>query len=194
MTPTAAWPCKPKLTTANPQVMRSPISQYPSPARRRRLKLRQRRSTIRVCAQYNYLGSNYAEISWSSRKPSRRRRWVGNLQGSGLSDGDWVTLGAREVDDLAVAVAHLRTLEYVSTIGLWGRSMGAVTALLYAQKDPSIAGVVRRPAAGTRCPASENYHTQLAGSVYDLAGSPRTVCCYLHKVHTRKVCMPCSRL
>ena len=60
-----------------------------------------------------------------------------------MSDGEWVTLGAREVDDLAVAVAHLRTLEHVSTIGLWGRSMGAVTALLYAQKDPSIAGVVR---------------------------------------------------
>ena len=59
-----------------------------------------------------------------------------------MSDGEWVTLGAREVDDLAAAVAHLRTLEYVSTIGLWGRSMGAVTALLYAQRDPSIAGVV----------------------------------------------------
>ncbi len=60
-----------------------------------------------------------------------------------MSDGEWVTLGAREVDDLAVAVAHLRTLEHVSTIGLWGRSMGAVTALLYARRDPSIAGVVR---------------------------------------------------
>ncbi len=72
-----------------------------------------------------------------------------------MSDGDWVTLGAREVDDLAVAVAHLRTLEHVSTIGLWGRSMGAVTALLYAQRDPSIAGVVRnggRHDAG--CPKS----------------------------------------
>jgi dienelactone hydrolase len=64
-------------------------------------------------------------------------------QGSGLSEGDWVTLGAREVDDLAVAVRHLRGTGAVSTIGLWGRSMGAVTALLYAQRDPSIAGVVR---------------------------------------------------
>ena len=63
-------------------------------------------------------------------------------QGSGLSDGDWVTLGAREVDDLAAVVRHLRGGGAVSTIGLWGRSMGAVTALLYAQRDPSIAGVV----------------------------------------------------
>lgn len=29
-----------------------------------------------------------------------------------------------------------------STIGLWGRSMGAVTALLYSQRDPSVAGMV----------------------------------------------------
>lgn len=61
-----------------------------------------------------------------------------------MSDGDWVTLGAREVDDLEVAVAHLRASFPNSTIGLWGRSMGAVTALLYSARDPSIAGVVRR--------------------------------------------------
>jgi len=53
-----------------------------------------------------------------------------------------VTLGWREQDDLALAIQHLRHLGTVSTIGLWGRSMGAVTALLYSQKDPSIAGVV----------------------------------------------------
>lgn len=53
-----------------------------------------------------------------------------------------MTLGWREQDDLALAIQHLRDLGTVSTIGLWGRSMGAVTALLYSQKDPSIAGVV----------------------------------------------------
>ena len=63
-------------------------------------------------------------------------------QGSGQADGKYVTLGWREQDDLALAVDHLRGLGTVSTIGLWGRSMGAVTALLYSQKDPSIAGVV----------------------------------------------------
>ncbi|DBB11274.1 TPA: hypothetical protein ACH3X3_006710 [Trebouxia sp. C0006] len=62
--------------------------------------------------------------------------------GSGQSDGKYVTLGWREQDDLALAIQHLRHLGTVSTIGLWGRSMGAVTALLYSQKDPSIAGVV----------------------------------------------------
>lgn len=41
-----------------------------------------------------------------------------------------------------VAVDFLRQTDKVSTLGLWGRSMGAVTALLYSQRDPSIAGIV----------------------------------------------------
>ena len=36
----------------------------------------------------------------------------------------------------------LRKSNKVSTIGLWGRSMGAVTALMYGSKDLSIAGLV----------------------------------------------------
>jgi pimeloyl-ACP methyl ester carboxylesterase len=66
----------------------------------------------------------------------------GGVQGSGMSDGEWVTLGAHEVDDVDVVVKHLREAFPESTIGLWGRSMGAVTALMYSQRDPSIAGVV----------------------------------------------------
>jgi hypothetical protein len=55
--------------------------------------------------------------------------------GSGLSDGDWVTLGAREAEDLACVVRHLRASGAVSTLAVWGRSMGAVTALLFAAAD-----------------------------------------------------------
>ncbi|GIL52108.1 hypothetical protein Vafri_8045 [Volvox africanus] len=65
-----------------------------------------------------------------------------DFAGSGLSEGQWVTLGAEEVDDVATAVEYLRAGGKVSTLGLWGRSMGAVTALLYSHKDPSIAGMV----------------------------------------------------
>ncbi|KAF5832482.1 Alpha/Beta hydrolase protein [Dunaliella salina] len=65
-----------------------------------------------------------------------------DFEGSGLSDGKYVTLGAREVDDLETAVEHLRATNKVSTLGLWGRSMGAVTALLYGQRNPCIAGMV----------------------------------------------------
>ena len=64
-------------------------------------------------------------------------------QGSGRSEGHWVSLGAHEVEDVAVLVAHIRQTFPSSMIAIWGRSMGAVTALLYSQRDPSIAGVVR---------------------------------------------------
>lgn len=39
-------------------------------------------------------------------------------------------------------VDYLRNSGKTSTIGLWGRSMGAVTALMHADRDPSIAGLV----------------------------------------------------
>lgn len=65
-----------------------------------------------------------------------------DFAGSGLSDGEYVTLGAFEQHDVQTAVDYLRSLPSVSTIGMWGRSMGAVTALLYAHRDPSIAACV----------------------------------------------------
>ncbi|KVH88511.1 hypothetical protein Ccrd_026667 [Cynara cardunculus var. scolymus] len=45
-------------------------------------------------------------------------------------------------NDLKVVVSYLRSNEQISRIGLWGRSMGAVTSLLYGAEDPSIAGMV----------------------------------------------------
>ena len=65
-----------------------------------------------------------------------------DFSGSGRSDGDWVTLGAHEVDDLATAVQYIRDEGSTSTLALWGRSMGAATALMYSHRDPSIAGIV----------------------------------------------------
>jgi len=65
-----------------------------------------------------------------------------DFAGSGLSDGEYLSLGYYERDDLAVAIDHLRESNRVTCIGLWGRSMGASTALLHADRDPSIAGLV----------------------------------------------------
>lgn len=39
-------------------------------------------------------------------------------------------------------IDYLRSSEKVSLIGLWGRSMGAVTSILHAARDNSIAGIV----------------------------------------------------
>lgn len=65
-----------------------------------------------------------------------------DFAGSGRSDGEYVSLGWYEKDDLSTAIEYLRSQKTVSTIGLWGQSMGAVTCILYASTDPLIAGLV----------------------------------------------------
>ncbi|KAJ6921270.1 Hydrolase 4 domain-containing protein [Populus alba x Populus x berolinensis] len=82
--------------------------------------------------------------------PSNITVFALDFSGSGLSDGDYR-------DDLKVVVSYLRSNKQISCIGLWGRSMGAVTRtldttdkwlfcniiqLLYGAEDPSIAGMV----------------------------------------------------
>jgi len=53
-----------------------------------------------------------------------------DFAGSGKSDGEYVSLGYYEREDLSCIVAHLRATNVVSTIALWGRSMGAATSLM----------------------------------------------------------------
>ncbi|CAN6924841.1 unnamed protein product [Brassica oleracea] len=65
-----------------------------------------------------------------------------DFSGSGLSGGEHVTLGWNEKDDLKAVVEYLRQDGNISLIGLWGRSMGAVTSLMYGAEDPSIAGMI----------------------------------------------------
>ncbi|XP_015573402.1 uncharacterized protein LOC8261489 isoform X1 [Ricinus communis] len=74
--------------------------------------------------------------------PSNITVFTLDFSGSGLSGGEHVTLGWNEKDDLKAVVDYLRQDGNVSLIGLWGRSMGAVTSLMYGAEDPSIAGVV----------------------------------------------------
>ncbi|KAJ1451086.1 Alpha/Beta hydrolase protein [Pelagophyceae sp. CCMP2097] len=51
--------------------------------------------------------------------------------GSGLSDGDYVSLGWRESRDLHVVTRYLRRLGSVSSLGAWGCSMGAASIIFY---------------------------------------------------------------
>ncbi|WVZ10814.1 hypothetical protein V8G54_015344 [Vigna mungo] len=74
--------------------------------------------------------------------PSNITVFTLDFSGSGLSDGEYVSLGWHEKDDLKMVVSYLRSNKQISRIGLWGRSMGAVTSLLYGAEDPSIAGMV----------------------------------------------------
>lgn len=65
-----------------------------------------------------------------------------DFAGSGMSEGDYVSLGYYEKDDLKALITYLRRSDKVSYIGLWGRSMGAATALMHAERDPSIACMI----------------------------------------------------
>ena len=59
-----------------------------------------------------------------------------------MSEGEYISLGYYERDDLEIVIEYLRNCDTVSTIGLWGRSMGAITSLMFADRDPSIGGMV----------------------------------------------------
>lgn len=65
-----------------------------------------------------------------------------DFPGCGKSEGEFISLGWFEKDDIHVIIDYLRSERNVSTVGLWGRSMGAATALLHANRDPSIAALV----------------------------------------------------
>jgi pimeloyl-ACP methyl ester carboxylesterase len=65
-----------------------------------------------------------------------------DFSGSGLSEGEYVSLGHFEKDDLQCVVEYLRGTSKTSGVALWGRSMGAATALMYTARDPSIAGMI----------------------------------------------------
>jgi alpha/beta superfamily hydrolase len=62
-----------------------------------------------------------------------------DFSGCGNSEGDYISLGFYEKEDVNVLVNHLRERDIVTRIALWGRSMGAVTAIQCAQADPSLA-------------------------------------------------------
>jgi alpha/beta superfamily hydrolase len=65
-----------------------------------------------------------------------------DFAGCGISEGEYISLGFYEKEDVNVLVNHLRDREMVTRIALWGRSMGAVTAIQCAQADPSLACIV----------------------------------------------------
>ena len=65
-----------------------------------------------------------------------------DFAGCGMSEGEYISLGWFERDDVNVIVNYLREHRKVNTIGLWGRSMGAATPLFHSNRDPSIAGMV----------------------------------------------------
>ena len=58
--------------------------------------------------------------------------------GCGQSEGDFISLGYYEKQDVHCVIEYLIKSKKVSKIALWGRSMGAVTAIMYANEQPSL--------------------------------------------------------
>ena len=67
--------------------------------------------------------------------------FVLDFPGCGLSEGEYISLGYHEKDDVKIVVDFLDNMPGVGKIGLWGRSMGAATTLLYTYKDPRIRAI-----------------------------------------------------
>lgn len=60
-----------------------------------------------------------------------------DFSGFGQSEGRNSTLGLKEKEDLDAVINHLKSHYKQQTVYVWGRSMGAVTALLLAKTNPS---------------------------------------------------------
>ena len=67
--------------------------------------------------------------------------FVMDFPGCGLSEGEYISLGYHEKDDVKILIDFIENIPGVSKIGLWGRSMGAATTLLYAYKDPRVSAI-----------------------------------------------------
>ena len=73
---------------------------------------------------------------------SSSRLFVIDFPGCGLSDGEFISLGYHESHDVKVIVDFIEKLPGVGKIGLWGRSMGAATTMIYTHTDDRIKAIV----------------------------------------------------
>ena len=73
--------------------------------------------------------------------PHNINLFIVDLPGSGHSEGEYISLGYYESYDVGVIVDFLQNLPGVGNIGLWGRSMGASTGLIYAHRDKRIKAI-----------------------------------------------------
>ena len=60
---------------------------------------------------------------------------VFDFQGSGMSEGEYISLGYHEKHQVKNIVDFVEKYPGVGKIGLGGRSMGATTSLIYASMD-----------------------------------------------------------
>ena len=79
--------------------------------------------------------------------------------GSGNSEGEYISLGVFERDDVACAINFVRERFRVGRVALWGRSMGAGTSFFALADDPTIA-----------CCVADSPYASLRQLIRELAG------------------------
>ncbi len=59
-----------------------------------------------------------------------------DFSGCGKSEGQYLTYGEKEARDIRTVVEYVKERFRVKKIALWGRSMGASLAMMYASLHP----------------------------------------------------------
>ena len=67
--------------------------------------------------------------------------FVIDFPGCGLSGGEYISLGYHESDDVKVIIDFIENLPGTGRIGLWGRSMGAATTMIYSHRDKRVKAI-----------------------------------------------------
>ena len=99
----------------------------------------EREKTVLPCVIYLHGNSSsrceaYAEVK--HLLPKNICLFSFDFCGCGKSEGDYISLGYYEKDDVKCIIEYLQKSKKVGKIALWGRSMGAVTAIMYASEHP----------------------------------------------------------
>ena len=99
----------------------------------------EREKTILPCVIYLHGNSSsrceaYAEVKYLL--PKNICLFSFDFCGCGKSEGDYISLGYYEKEDVNCIIEYLQKSKKVGKIALWGRSMGAVTAIMYASEHP----------------------------------------------------------
>ena len=77
----------------------------------------------------------------STLLPKNINLFIVDMPGCGLSEGEYISLGYYESKDVGMIIDFLENLPGIGKIGIWGRSMGAATALIYAHKDRRVKAI-----------------------------------------------------
>ena len=111
-----------------------------------------------------------------------------DFEGSGHSEGEYISLGFHEKHQLKNVVDFLENYPGVGEIGLWGRSMGAATSLIYASMDKRIkAIVVDSPFADFRRVAKEMCMAQVSFPGFLIEGAISIIGKSVYKKNKMKI-------